>query len=90
MEKSRLSAVAMAAAAASLFMVGCATQGGGDKAAMADSSGTVKVKCYGANSCKGQAECKTAANACKGQNGCKGQGFTMMDELSCVEAVGRG
>ncbi len=57
---------------------------------MADASGAVKVKCYGANACKGQAECKTAASACKGHNACKGQGFVMMEEQACVDHLGRG
>jgi hypothetical protein len=49
----------------------------------------VKVKCYGANACKGQAECKTSMNACKGQNACKGKGFIATDEKSCLERFGR-
>jgi hypothetical protein len=89
MEKNRLSAVAMAAAAASLFLAGCAAQGGGDKTSMADAGGGVKVKCYGANACKGQAECKTAMNSCKGHNACKAQGFVMLTEEACIERLGR-
>jgi uncharacterized membrane protein len=85
-ETSRLTGVALAAAAASLFIAGCASQGGGTQ--MAD-SGTAQVKCYGANACKGQAECKTAANACKGQNACKAQGFVMLTEKACIDRVGR-
>jgi uncharacterized membrane protein len=85
-ETSRLTGVALAAAAASLFIAGCASQGGSTQ--MAD-SGTVKVKCYGANACKGQAECKTAANGCKGQNACKAQGYVMLTEQACIERVGR-
>ncbi len=41
----------------------------------APSTQTAKVKCMGANSCKGNSSCKTAQNDCKGQNGCKGKGF---------------
>ena len=89
MEKGKINAVAVAAAAASLFLAGCSTQGG-DRTSMADASGSVKIKCYGANASKGQAECKTAANSCKGHNACKGQGFVMMDELACVDHLGRG
>ena len=55
---------------------------------MAD-SGAVKVKCYGANACKGQAECKTAVNGCKGQNACKAQGFVMLTEQACINQLGR-
>jgi hypothetical protein len=85
-EKGRLSGITLAAAAASLFIAGCATQGGGTQVA---DGGTVKVKCYGANACKGQAECKTAANGCKGQNACKAQGFVMLTEQACLDQLGR-
>jgi uncharacterized membrane protein len=50
----------------------------------------VKIKCYGANACKGHSECKTSMNACKGQNACKGKGFEAMTEKSCIDKVGRG
>ena len=33
------------------------------------------VHCYGVNSCKGTADCKTTQHDCKGMNSCKGQGF---------------
>ena len=46
--------------------------GGGPSAPSAQ---TAKVKCMGANSCKGNSSCKTAQNDCKGQNACKGKGF---------------
>lgn len=85
-ERSRLAGIALAAAAASLFIAGCASPGGGTQ--MADSS-AVKVKCYGANACKGQAECKTSANGCKGQNACKGQGFVNLTEEACIDRLGR-
>ena len=49
----------------------------------------VKVKCYGANACKGNSECKSSMNGCKGKNACKGKGFEMMSEKACVEKVGR-
>jgi len=50
----------------------------------------VKIKCYGANACKGHSECKTSMNACKGQNACKGKGFQSMTEKACIDKVGRG
>ena len=71
-QTSRLAGVVLAAAAATLFVAGCQSTGGTPM--QSADSGAVKVKCYGANSCKGQAECKTAMNACKGQNTCKAQG----------------
>lgn len=86
-ERSRLTGVALAAAAASLFIAGCASQGSGTQ--MAD-AGAVNVKCYGANACKGNAECKTAANGCKGQNACKAQGFVSLTEQACIDQLARG
>ena len=83
---SRLTGVAIAAAAATLFVAGCANMGAGAQTA---DSGAVKVKCYGANACKGQAECKTGMNDCKGHNACKGQGFMSLTEKACVERLGR-
>ena len=83
---SKLTGLAIAAAAATLFVAGCANQGSTGQSA---DSGAVKVKCYGANSCKGQAECKTALNACKGQNTCKGSGYVNMTEKACVDRLGR-
>ena len=79
---SKLLGVAVAAAAAALFVAGSASMA-------ADSGSSVKVKCYGANACKGQAECKTSMNSCKGHNECKGKGFVQMDEKACLEKVGR-
>lgn len=87
LETSKLSGIALAAAAATLFIAGCASQGGAPS--QSADSGAVKVKCYGANACKGQAECKTAMNSCKGQNDCKGHGFMQMSEKACVERLGR-
>jgi hypothetical protein len=82
--------LALAAAAAALFIAGCAAQGGsGGGATQTADAGTVKIKCYGANACKGQAECKTAMNECKGQNACKGKGFQTMTEQACVDRLGR-
>jgi len=87
-QRSKLTGVAIAAAAASLFVAGCASQTSGGATTMADSS-AVKVKCYGANACKGQSECKTVQSACKGQNACKSQGFVMMTEQACIDYLGR-
>ena len=78
----RIVGAAIAAAAAALFVAG--TPG------IAADDGSVKVRCYGANSCKGQAECKTSMNSCKGHNACKGKGFVSMTEKACLEHFGRG
>jgi hypothetical protein len=77
----RLAGIALATAAAALFSVGGLTT--------AAESDTVKIKCYGGNACKGQAECKTSMNACKGHNACKGKGYVTMTEKACVERLGR-
>jgi hypothetical protein len=86
--QSKLTGVALATAAASLFIAGCASHQGNATMQAAD-AGTVKVKCYGANACKGQAECKTAMNECKGQNACKGHGYLLMTEQACIDRLGR-
>ena len=50
----------------------------------------VKIKCYGANACKGHSDCKSSMNDCKGKNACKGKGFEAMTEKACIEKLGRG
>jgi hypothetical protein len=87
-QTSKLTGVALAAAAATFFIAGCASDGGTSPTKTAD-AGTVMVKCYGANACKGQAECKTVDNSCKGQNTCKGHGFLSLSEKACIDRVGR-
>jgi hypothetical protein len=72
----KLSGVALAAAAATLFITGCTTQGTGYEA-------TGQVKCTGVNGCKGLSDCKTATNDCNGKNSCKGEGFVYMTPLEC-------
>ena len=80
----KLMGAAVASAAALLFVAG------NGASIAADNSGAVKVKCYGANACKGQAECKTSMNDCKGHNACKGKGFvTTESEKACIEKLGR-
>lgn len=46
------------------------------------------VHCYGVNSCKGTADCKTASNECKGQNECKGHGFKAAAANECLSGGG--
>lgn len=41
-----------------------------------------RVHCYGINSCKGTADCKTANNACKGQ------GFKVISAAECLKQGG--
>ena len=46
------------------------------------------VKCYGVNSCKGTADCKTTEHECKGMNTCKGQGFKALAAGQCLKRGG--
>ena len=48
-----------------------------------------KVKCYGANKCKGTGACGGKGHSCAGENACKGQGWinTESDE-ACLKMEG--
>jgi hypothetical protein len=70
----------LAAAAASLFVVGAAGL------AAAPATAADKIKCEGVNSCKGHSDCKTAHSECKGKNSCKGKGFQMLTPEECDAA----
>ena len=67
----------LASTVASLFLATAALAQ--DSGMAASPSGSqmqaAKVKCIGANACKGQGACKSTQNDCKGQNACKGKGF---------------
>ena len=78
----KMVSAALATAAAALFATSAFVS-----AANADED--VKIKCYGANACKGKSQCKTSMNGCKGKNACKGKGFDEMTEKACVEKLGR-
>jgi uncharacterized membrane protein len=68
-------AVLLASAVAGLLVLNGAT-----KAYAAEENGTEgKVKCYGANTCKGQGKCAQAGHGCAGKNACKGQGVLETD-----------
>ena len=45
-----------------------------------------KVKCQGANACKGKSACATATSSCQGQNSCKGKGYVMLSKAECDAA----
>ena len=45
-----------------------------------------KVKCQGANACKGKSACATATSSCQGQNSCKGKGYVMLTKEECDAA----
>ena len=68
----------LASAAAALFVAG----GAGVATADHHESGE-KMKCEGANGCKGNSACKTASNECAGHNECKGKGFVMLSKADC-------
>lgn len=44
--------------------------------------------CYGVNSCKGSADCKTTTHECKGMNACKGHGFKALTAGQCLAKGG--
>src|SRR6266540_3866154 len=78
----KASRVALATAAAGVFMTVSAHAGAGTMPAGENNA----VHCTGINACKGQTECKTANNACKGHNSCKGQGWlTTSSEKECTD-----
>jgi uncharacterized membrane protein len=79
-------AVLLASAVAGLLAVSSAT-----KALAADEgkSDSGKVKCYGANACKGQGKCAGAGHSCAGKNACKGQGVVETDsQEACLKMSG--
>jgi hypothetical protein len=55
---------------------------------VASAKDDAKVKCVGANECKGKGACKSAESACKGQNACKGKGMNQMTEKECTAKGG--
>jgi hypothetical protein len=71
------SKILMATAAAALFIAGPMAFAADDAA---------KVKCEGANACKGKTACKSAENSCAGKNACKGKGFLMLTDKECEES----
>ena len=79
----------LAATAAALVMAAlasAATPPAGSSGAALDAKDD--IHCYGVNSCKGSADCKTTAHDCKGMNACKGHGFKAMKVGECIKAGG--
>lgn len=72
------SGAALATAAAMLFSTAPLT--------VANAADEAKVKCEGANACKGKSACSTAKNDCAGMNSCKGQGYVMLPKAECDKA----
>jgi hypothetical protein len=75
--KNPTKAALIATAAALLF---------GTIAAPVSAADEAKVKCEGANACKGKSACATAKNSCQGQNSCKGQGYLSLTKAECDAA----
>jgi len=84
MTGSTAKGIALAAAAATMFITGVAVSHAQD-----DGNNLVKIRCFGGNTCKGQSACKTSTNECKGHNACKGQGFEFRGMGSCTDKAGR-
>lgn len=76
----KVSGVALAAAAATLFAV--APMG---NVSTAQETG----KCYDVNACKGHSACATANTSCAGQNSCAGKGWVKKTKPDCEAAGGR-
>ena len=78
-------AMLLASAVAGLLVIN-----GAVKAHAADTEGKEgKVKCYGANACKGQGKCAQAGHGCAGKNACKGQGVIESDSKeACLKMEG--
>lgn len=81
---SRIASAAAMFAFASLASAAPAPEGSSGQAVAAKDT----VHCYGVNSCKGSADCKTTKHECKGQNECKGHGFKAMSAEACLKSGG--
>ena len=79
MNAKKLSNIALATAAASMFAMAVP---------MTASAGEDAIHCHGVNSCKGTSSCKTANSSCKGQNSCKGTGFVSVNNDVCTQLGG--
>ena len=75
-----LTGVAIAAAAAGLFAMGCWSL------ILADDKWEKGPLAKVVSSCKGKSDCKGTKNSCKGQNSCKGEGFKEMTKEQCEKA----
>jgi len=84
MTNSNRAVVRLAAAAAFLALSGASLT----SPAFAEGAQADTVHCYGANSCKGMSDCKSANHDCKGLNACKGQGFKATTATACTAAGG--
>jgi hypothetical protein len=83
MGKSRMTGAILATAVGVLFLTQPAIAGQSQT-----NSQATRVKCVGANSCKGQSECASKANSCKGHNSCKGKGWVSTPSAQQCEQQG--
>lgn len=84
MATQRTSKALLTAAVVGLLAMGAL----GGTAQAADEKGE-KVKCYGANQCKGQGACGGPGHSCAGKNACKGQGYVETDtKEACLKLEG--
>jgi uncharacterized membrane protein len=78
--------VLLASAAAGLVTL--AVTAGAAGTARAEETPAAKVKCYGANTCKGTGACGGKGHSCAGKNECAGQGWTMQKKEDCLAMKG--
>ena len=78
-------AVLLASAVVGLLALNTASNAVAEEAGGGDG----KVKCYGANACKGHGACAGAGHSCAGKNACKGQGVVETDSKeACLKMEG--
>lgn len=86
--QSKMCRLAIASAAAALFISGCSSYGGNPAGVSSSAAKEAAVKCVGVNACKGTSACATATSACKGHNACKGTGWLPMTKAECESKGG--
>jgi hypothetical protein len=87
MKKGVVSGAILATGVALLFM---ANPSFAQEATAPPASQQAKVKCVGANDCKGKSACKTATSPGPGQNSCSGKGLAMTSsEQECKDKGGK-
>jgi len=86
MKKTAVTGASLATAAAMMFMANPSFA----QEATPPSSQQAKVKCVGANDCKGKSACKTTTSPGPGQNSCSGKGLAMTStEQECKDKGGK-
>ncbi len=71
-------------------VAGLLVLGGVGSTAQAAEEQAAKVKCYGANACKGQGACGGKGHSCAGKNACKGQGFIEVESKEACLTIDGG